>query len=74
MKPALASKARQARHASAHPARPAAHLRLPVFGAICPARGTDAALVVPEVSIDAMNQRLAEISKCAASWRKHTKQ
>jgi hypothetical protein len=33
-----------------------------VFGAICPARGTGAALVMPTVSIEAMNQHLAEIS------------
>ena len=34
-----------------------------LFGAICPARGTGAALVMPEVSIDAMNKHLAEISR-----------
>ena len=33
-----------------------------MFGAICPARGTGAALVMPTVSIEAMNQHLAEIS------------
>jgi len=37
-----------------------------LFGAICPARGTGAALVMPVVSIDAMNQHLAEISKCVS--------
>jgi len=35
-----------------------------LFGAICPARGTGAALVMPEVSIEAMNKHLAEISQC----------
>ena len=34
-------------------------------GAICPARGTGAALVMPVVSIEAMNKHLAEISQCA---------
>jgi hypothetical protein len=33
------------------------------FGAICPARGTGAALVLPMVNIEAMNLRLAEISR-----------
>ena len=37
-----------------------------LFGAICPARGIGAALVMPVVSIDAMNQHLAEISKCVS--------
>jgi DDE superfamily endonuclease len=37
-----------------------------LFGAICPARGTGAALVMPTVSIDAMNKHLVEISKCAS--------
>jgi hypothetical protein len=37
-----------------------------LFGDICPARGTGAALVMPVVSIDAMNQHLAEISKCVS--------
>jgi transposase len=36
------------------------------FGAICPARGTGAALVMPTVSIDAMNKHLVEISKCVS--------
>ncbi len=35
-----------------------------LFGAICPARGTGAALVMPTAGIDAMNKHLAEISKC----------
>ena len=37
-----------------------------LVGAICPARGTGAALVMPTVSIDAMNKHLAEISKCVS--------
>ena len=37
-----------------------------LFGAICPARGTGAALVVPTVGIEAMNQHLAEISTCVS--------
>jgi hypothetical protein len=37
-----------------------------VFGAICPARGTGAALVMPTVSIEAMNQHLAEIGTCVS--------
>jgi hypothetical protein len=36
------------------------------FGAIRPARGSGAALVMPVVGIDAMNQHLAEISKCVS--------
>jgi transposase len=34
-----------------------------LFGAICPARGTGAALVMPTVSIEAMNKHLTEISR-----------
>jgi hypothetical protein len=37
-----------------------------LFGAICPARRTGAALVIPTVSIEAMNKHLAEISKCVS--------
>ena len=37
-----------------------------MFGAICPARGTGAALVMPTVSIEAMNQHLVEISQCVS--------
>ena len=37
-----------------------------LFGAICPARGTGAALVMPTVSIEAMNEHLAEISQCVS--------
>jgi hypothetical protein len=32
----------------------------------CPARGTGAALVMPTVSIEAMNKHLAEISQCVS--------
>ena len=35
-----------------------------LFGAICPARGTGAALVLPAANTDAMNLHLAEISAC----------
>ncbi len=34
-----------------------------LFGAICPERSTGAAIIVPEVSIEAMNEHLAEISR-----------
>lgn len=37
-----------------------------LFGAICPARGTGAALVLPAANVDMMNLHLAEISACAA--------
>lgn len=37
-----------------------------LFGAICPARGVGSALVLPTVSIDAMNKHLAEISTCVS--------
>ena len=37
-----------------------------LFGAICPARGTGAALVMPEVSVEAMNKHLVEISQCVS--------
>ena len=33
-----------------------------MFGAICPARGTGAALVMPTVNVDVMNKYLAEVS------------
>ena len=42
---------RDQRHASAY-----------LFGAVCPARGIGAALVLPGVNIEAMNPHLAEIS------------
>jgi hypothetical protein len=34
-----------------------------LFGAICPERGTGAAIIMPEVNIEAMNEHLAEISR-----------
>ena len=34
-----------------------------IFGAVCPSRDVGAALVLPEVNIDAMNLYLAEIAK-----------
>jgi DDE superfamily endonuclease len=34
-----------------------------LFGAICPERSTGAAIIMPEVSIEAMNEHLAEISR-----------
>ena len=37
-----------------------------LFGAICPERGTGAALVMPAVSIEAMNKHLAGISQCVS--------
>jgi transposase len=37
-----------------------------LFGAVCPARGIGAALVLPEINTEAMNLHLAEISRCVA--------
>lgn len=37
-----------------------------LFGAICPARGTGAAVIMPEVNVEAMNEHLAEISRCVS--------
>jgi hypothetical protein len=37
-----------------------------IFGAVCPARGTGAALVLPYANAEAMNLHLAEISRCTA--------
>jgi len=37
-----------------------------LFGAICPERGTGAAVIMPEVNIEAMNEHLAEISHCVS--------
>ena len=37
-----------------------------LFGAVCPARKTGAAIVMPEVNIDAMNEHLAAISGCVS--------
>ena len=34
-----------------------------LFGAICPERATGAAIVMPEVNVEAMNEHLAEISR-----------
>jgi len=34
-----------------------------LFGAICPERSTGAAIVMPEVNVEAMNEHLAEISR-----------
>ena len=34
-----------------------------LFGAICPQRSTGAAIIMPEVNIEAMNEHLAEISR-----------
>jgi hypothetical protein len=34
-----------------------------LFGAICPERGTGAAIIMPEVNVEAMNEHLAEISR-----------
>jgi hypothetical protein len=34
-----------------------------LFGAVCPERGTGAAVVLPHVNVDAMNIHLAEISR-----------
>jgi putative transposase len=34
-----------------------------LFGATCPARGVGAAIVMPEVNVEAMNQHLTEISR-----------
>lgn len=37
-----------------------------LFGAICPQRSTGAAIIMPEVNIEAMNEHLAEISRCVS--------
>ena len=37
-----------------------------LFGAVCPARGVGAAIVMPDVNIEAMNAHLAEISRAVA--------
>jgi putative transposase len=34
-----------------------------LFGATCPARGVGAAIVMPDVNVDAMNKHLTEISR-----------
>ena len=38
-----------------------------LFGAVCPARGTGAAVIMPEVNVEAMNEHLAEISRCVSA-------
>ena len=38
-----------------------------LFGAVCPDRGTGAAVVMPYVNIEAMNEHLAEISRCVSA-------
>src|SRR6185312_16063469 len=37
-----------------------------LFGAVCPERSTGAAVIMPEVNIEAMNVHLAEISRCVS--------
>jgi len=37
-----------------------------LFGAICPERSTGAAVIMPEVNIEAMNVHLTEISRCVS--------
>ena len=37
-----------------------------LFGAICPERSTGAAIIMPEVNVEAMNEHLAEISRCVS--------
>jgi len=37
-----------------------------LFGAVCPDRGTGAAVIMPEVNVEAMNEHLAEISQCVS--------
>ena len=56
-----------------------------LFGAVCPDRGTGAAVIMPYVNTEAMNVHLAEISRCVsvgaiallildgASWRSSPK-
>jgi hypothetical protein len=46
---------RDTRHGSAY-----------LFGAVCPDRGTGAALVLPKVNAEAMSLHLAEISQCVS--------
>jgi hypothetical protein len=38
-----------------------------IFGAVCPARATGAALVLPTVNAELMSLHLAEISQCVAA-------
>src|SRR5437764_14941780 len=48
--------------ASPCPARPTLRWAY-LFGAICPERRTGAAIIMPEVNIEAMNEHLTEISR-----------
>jgi len=71
MKPALASKApdriwAKRRHAP-RIRRDRRFTWAYLFGAICPARGTGAALVMPVVSIDAMNNIWPKSANASAS-------
>ena len=34
-----------------------------LFGAVCPERSTGAAIIMPEVNVEAMNEHLAEVSR-----------
>jgi transposase len=38
-----------------------------LFGAVCPERGTGAAMITPRVNLEAMNMHLAEISCCVST-------
>jgi hypothetical protein len=56
-----------ARRGSRPPApRDQRHHWVYLFGAVCPARATGAALVLPSVNAELMNLHLAEISRCVA--------
>lgn len=37
-----------------------------LFGAICPERQTGAAIIMPQVNVEAMNEHLMEISQCVS--------
>jgi hypothetical protein len=37
-----------------------------LFGAVCPARQTGASVIMPAVNVEAMNEHLAEISRCVS--------
>ena len=37
-----------------------------LFGAVCPSRGIGAAIIMPSVNLEAMNEHLAEISRCVS--------
>jgi DDE superfamily endonuclease len=38
-----------------------------LFGAICPQRQTGAAIIMPQVNVEAMNEHLMEISQCVCA-------